>query len=157
MPVADPIDLLDFIRRQRGERRPTFVVLAPPLSGKTTFAQQLSKQPGFGYLNVLETLAQRSDLAQKINVFDDRDLEQLILDRVTASIHTLLIDDLDFLFPLWDDLSPFKNMVDRLRHPDRAVVFAFFVQSRSAFEDWPLQRADRRSRLLRLDEIQPIG
>ncbi len=157
MPVANPIDLLDFMRKQRGERQPTFVVLGPPLSGKTAFARQLTARSGCGYLNVLDAFSQSPDQARLIDRFDEQALRRWLIDQAAPPIDMLLVDDLDFLIPTWDDLTPFKEMVRTLIHPDRTVVFGFFLQTRSDFDDWTLLRGDRKtSRILRLDEIQAI-
>lgn len=159
MPAAneDKIDLMQFIRQQRGERQPTFVVLGPPLSGKSAFAQQLAQQAEIGYLNVLDAVASQSDLAGHIEQFDIVALKRLILDRIDVNSHTaLLIDDVDFLFPTWNDVLPFKEMVRLLKHPDRPIVFGFFLQSQSAFEDWELLRSDRHSRVLHLEGIRSL-
>ena len=157
MPTAEPVNLLDFIRRQRGERQPAFVVIGPPLSGKSAFARQLAARSGGGYLNVLEAFSRSPDRARSIDRFDEAALRQWLIDQAAPPLDTLLVDDLDFLLATWDDLAPFQEMVRTLTHPDRTVVFGFFLQTRSDFDGWPLRRGDRTPRrVLRLDEIQAL-
>jgi hypothetical protein len=151
------IDLPTFIRAQRRERYPSFVVHGPPLSGKSRFAQALAHKLGLGYLDVLGVLAEQPELAAQIDRFDVAALKRLILDRAAGVTEALLIDDLDFLFPVWaDDLMPFKEMVRGLICPGQPMAFGFFVQTRREWQDWNLLTAARASRILQWENIQPV-
>jgi hypothetical protein len=69
----------------------------------------------------------------------------------------LLVDDLDFLFPIWSrNLQPFQELVRDLKHPSRQVAMAFFVHSRTEWDQWELHTAARANRILRFEDLQPV-
>ncbi len=149
------IDLLAFLRTLRGERQPTCLIHGQPLSGKSQFAQELAEQTGWSYLDVLGTLGSQPERAARIDQFQLDDLRDLILATVEADV--LLIDDLDFLFPIWvNDVHPFQEFVRTLKHRNRQVAFCFFAHTRRDFEEWTLWTASRASRVLRFDDIRSL-
>jgi len=154
-----PVELLDlpaFVRSLRGERQPSMLVHGSPLSGKTTFARKLATQAGWGYLDVLAAVAARPELAGHIDQLDIPTLRSLLLE-AAAGVDALLVDELDFLFPLWGDLRPFQELVRTLSVPDRPVTFVFFVQSRAEWEGWGLMTAARENRVVELEKVKPAG
>ena len=155
MTHADLIDLPAFLHALRGERQPTVLVHGPPLCGKTRFAQQLAKENGWGYFDVLAALSEHRELAGQIDQFDTPTLRHLLLE-VPSFGDILLVDELDFLFPLWGNLGSFKELVRTLNVPTGGVAFAFFVQSRPDWESWELLTASRQSRVVEFETIKPL-
>lgn len=155
---AELVDLPAFLRHLRGERTTAMLVHGAPLCGKTCFARQLAHKTGATYLDMLEMLSRRPDLSAQIDQFDPSTLRLLLLEQVKSTpTDILLVDELDFLFPLWaGDLPPFQEMVRALANPGRAVAFAFFVQSRPEWENWNLQTAGHQSRIIPFENLKSI-
>ena len=149
-------DLPVFIHSLRQERYPTILVHGPPLSGKTRFARQLASQTGWAYLDLLSVLSTHPSWPATIDQFDVPALRAFLLERATAVNEVLLIDELDFLFPLLGDLRPFQEMVRALTLPTAGLAFAFFVQSRPEWENWSLLTAGRQSRIIPFQAIKPL-
>lgn len=150
-----PIDFPSFLQVLRGERQPTCVVHAAPLSGLSHFTQTLARRSGVSYLDVLGVMAAQPDISARLDQFQPDDLGRLIVSQAQDDV--VLVDDLDFLFPVWgSDVQPFQEMVRRLKHPQRPVAFAFFVHTRPEWEQWELRTAARASRVLRFEDLQPI-
>jgi hypothetical protein len=149
------LDFPAYLQALRGERQPTCVVHAAPLSGLSQFAQALARRPGFGYLDVLGTVADQPELSARLDQFQPNDLGRLIVRLGQSDV--VLVDDLDFLFPIWGrDIHPFQEMVRSLKHPRLPVALAFFVHTRPEWEQWDLLTAARGSRVLRFENLQPI-
>lgn len=155
---AATIDLADFLRAQRRERYPVAVVHGLPFAGKSTFARQLAQRNSFGYLDVLSEINTRPDLRDTIDRFDSAALRALITGYATATeTDVVLIDELDFLLPVWaSDLASFQEMVRRLRHPERQITYAFFLQTRPALEQWRLVNAAGASCVLSFETLKPL-
>ncbi len=149
------IDIPVFLQSMRGERQPTIVVNGPPLCGKSKFARTLAENKGWAYLDVMSLLSEQSETAQRIDQLDISDLKQLILSQ-TGNSEVILVDELDFLFPLWGDLQPFKEMVRTLFNSARPVVYAFFLQTRHDWDDWHLITAGHQSRIFSFEKIKPL-
>lgn len=149
------VDLPAFLRASRGERQPTVVVLGPPMCGKSNFARALAANNGWRYLDVLTTLSDREDIVKKIDQLDVSTLRQHILDHLENS-EVILVDELDFLIPIWGDTKPFKEMVRTLTDPTHSVVFAFFLQTSHDWDDWNLLTASHQSRIFTFESIKPL-
>ena len=155
MTPSDLIDLPGFLHALRGERQPTVLVHGPPLCGKTRFAQGIAQKAGWGYFDGLAVLSEHSELIGQIDRFDIPNLKRLLLEFPTIG-DILLVDELDFLFPLWGNLSPFKELVRTLNAPTGKVAFAFFVQSRPDWDNWELLTAARQSRVIEFENIKSL-
>ena len=152
------IDLADFLRAQRRERYPVAVVHGLPFTGKSTFARQLAQRNSFGYLDVLTEVGNRPELTETIDRFDVAALRTLILSySIAAGADVLLIDELDFLVPVWaGDLVSFQEMVRRLRHPEKQITFGFFIQTRPLLAQWRLLNAAQVSCVLPFESIRSL-
>jgi len=152
------INLADFLRAQRRERYPIAVVHGLPFAGKSIFARQLAQRNSFGYLDVLTEVSNRPELIDTIDRFDVAALRSLILSYATAAgTDVLLIDELDFLVPVWaGDLVSFQEMVRRLRHPEKQITFGFFLQTRPSLEQWRLMNAAHVSCVLPFESIRSL-
>lgn len=149
------VDLPVFLQSMRGERQPTVVVHGPPLCGKSKFAQTLAVRKGWACLDVMTLLSEQSEISRKIDQIDVSDLKQQIIGH-TGNADIVLVDEIDFLFPLWGDLQPFKEMVRALLNPVRPVVYVFFLQTRHDWDDWKLFTAGHRSRIFAFETIKPL-
>lgn len=158
MPPAKStsFDLPSFIRSLRGERNPTVLVHGPPLSGKTRFANQLASQTGWTYLDVLSSLSAHPSWPAIIDQFDIPALKEILIQNAAKANEVLLIDELDFLFPLLGDLRPFQIMVQSLLPPIPGIAFAFFVQSRSEWQNWSMSTAALHSRIISFETIKSL-
>lgn len=154
MPPVDLIDLVAFLRSLRSERQPSLLVHGPPLCGKSSFARKLAEKNGWGYLDVLAMVAIRPELSTQVDRFDIPALRKLLLEQAKADV--LVVDELDFLFPLWGDLRPFQEMVRSLVNAERPVGFAFFVQSRPEWNNWNLLTAARQNRVVDFEKIKSL-
>ena len=154
------IDIRQFLRRQQGERYKAFVIHGPPLASKTKFAHKLAEViPGGVYLDMLRYVTERPELAQQVDMFDAAALQRLV---ITYSANTgaqlLLVDELDFLVPVWgDDLTEFKHMVRSLFVAQTPAIVGFILQTRYELEEWKLPNgANNQNRILQIENIQAL-
>jgi hypothetical protein len=152
------IDLPPFIHSLRTERRTAMLVHGAPLCGKSRFARQMVEKLDGGYLDVLATISQRPDLSAEIDQFDPATLRLLALEFAASNPKDLIvIDELDFLFPIWDrDLQPFQNIIYDLYNPRRATAFVIFAQTRPEWDAWQLETAARQSRVIPFEILRPL-
>ncbi len=155
---SDLVDLPSFLRVLRRERHPTAVVIGPPLCGKTTYARLLAEQHDFEYIDVLGYIAHSPELCTCIDRFDPADLKAVLLNMVgQTTAEVMLVDELDFLLHMWAaDLDSFREMVGRLYYPQRAVAFAFFLQTWPRLEQWSLVTASRSRRILAFEQLKAL-
>ena len=154
------IDILEFLRRQRGERYKAFVIHGPPLASKTNFARKLAGviQGGI-YLDMLRHVTERPQLAQQIDMMDVATLERLVITFATSTgALLLLVDELDFLVPIWgNDLTEFKYMVRSLSATLTPTIIGFILQTRYDLEEWQLPNAaNNQNRILHIENIQAL-
>ncbi len=154
------IDIRQFLQRQQGERYKAFVIHGPPLASKTKFARKLAEiSPGGVYLDVLRYVIERPELAQQIDMIDVTALQRLvILYAINTGARLLLVDELDFLIPIWsDDLTEFKYMVRSLSVAQTPAVIGFILQTRYELEEWNLPNgANNQNRILHIENIQAL-
>ena len=160
MTTADAplLDLPAFVRSLRAERRTAMLIHGAPLCGKSKFARQLAEKMDAGYLDVLATVSSSPELCAEIDQFDVTSLRGLLLEFSTAHPQdVIIIDELDFLFPVWGgDLAPFKNLLYDLYNPRHPAAFVFFAQSRPEWETWQLQTASRQNRVVSFENLKPL-
>ncbi len=154
------LDIRQFLQRQQGERYKAFVIHGPPLASKTKFARKLAEiSPGGVYLDVLRYVIERPELAQQIDMIDVTALQRLvILYAINTGARLLLVDELDFLIPIWsDDLTEFKYMVRSLSVAQTPAVIGFILQTRYELEEWNLPNgANNQNRILHIENIQAL-
>ncbi len=162
MPINDVarIDIRQFLQRQLGERYKTFVIHGPPLASKTKFARKLAEViPGGVYLDMLRYVSERPELAQQVDMIDVAALQHLVITyAANAGARLLLVDELDFLVPIWgDDLTEFKHMVRSLSIAQTPAVIGFILQTRFELEEWNLPNgANNQNRILHIENIQAL-
>lgn len=154
------IDIRQFLRRQQGERYKTFVIHGPPLASKTKFARKLAKViPGGVYLDLLRYVTERPELAQQVDMIDVAALQHLVITyAANTGARVLLVDELDFLIPVWgDDLTEFKHMVGSLSVAQTPTIIGFILQTRYELEEWMLPNgANNQNRILHIENIQAL-
>jgi len=151
------IDIRQFLQRQQGERYKAFVIHGPPLASKTKFAHKLAEViPGGVYLDVLRFVTERFELAQQVDMIDAAALQRLVITYAAdKGARLLLVDELDFLVPVWgDDLTEFKHMVRSLSVAQTSAVIGFILQTRYELEAWNLPNgANNQNRILHIENI----
>ncbi len=154
------IDIRQFLRRQQGERYKAFVIHGPPLASKTKFARKLAEViPGGVYLDMLRYVTERPELAQQIDMIDVAALQRLVITyAANTGARVLLVDELDFLIPVWgDDLTEFKHMVRSLSVAQTSTIIGFILQTRYELEEWILPNgANNQNRILHIENIQAL-
>jgi hypothetical protein len=150
-------DMLTFLKMQQGERYRAFLVHGPPRCGKTAFARKLASAASGVYLDVLATIAATPELAEQVDVLDARFLKRLALEAAPQGAGLVLVDDFDFLLPIWgDDLSPLIEIIRRVSPPETQATIGFFMQTTPTLEALGLHNSAGQKRILRLDEIQGL-
>lgn len=154
------IDIRQFLQRQLGERYKAFVIHGPPLASKTRFARKLAEViPGGIYLDLLRYVSEQPELAQQVDMIDIAALQRLVITyAANTGAQVLLVDELDFLIPIWgDDLTEFKHMVRLLSVTQTPAIIGFILQTRYELEEWNLPNgANNQNRILHFENIQAL-
>lgn len=147
------LDIRTFVSTMRGERFSSFVIHGTPL-GKSTFARRLAETESGLYVDVLARVAEDKELSKKVDILDEAWLEELAREVAKSGASLLVLDEWEFLIPVWgSDITPFLQRLARLHLP---CVVAWVLTTRPKLEEANLQRADGVSRVLKLEEIQAI-
>lgn len=96
------VNLKEFINSLSGERHKTFIVHSEPASGKSKYARQFAKDVGGKYLDLLERFGKDERLKSRIDVFDVKALETLLIEEA-KEMNLLIIDNVEFLLSTWDE------------------------------------------------------
>jgi hypothetical protein len=146
-----------FLDTQRRERYRAFIVHGPPNKGKSSFARKLAKITGGAYIDVLETVAKSPELAAQVDILDAGFLKGLALEVAEEGTSVILVDEFDFLIPIWaGDLSLLTEVVRKLSVTETQAIIGFVMQTVGALEDLTLKNSVGQSRNLRLDEIRGL-
>ncbi len=154
------IDIRQFLRGQQGERYKAFVIHGPPLASKTKFARKLAEViPDGVYLDMLRYVTERPELAQQIDMIDVAALQRLVIAYAAATgAQVLLVDELDFLVPVWgNDLTEFMHMVRSLSVAQTPTIIGFILLTRYELGEWKLPNgANNQNRILHIENIQAL-
>lgn len=158
MPVDNlaRVDIHHFLDMQSRERYRAFVIHAPPLKGKTHFAQRLSEvRKASVYFDVLRYIVSHSDLAKSIDRIDAKALFEIVVSQaISTNAELLLVDEIDFLVHTWgDNLADFIHRVEWLSCTQMPTIIGFILQTRLVLEEWKLLSTAGYSRILPLDRI----
>lgn len=161
MPAAEThlLDIRPFVAAQRKERYKAFVVHGPPEKDaeRRRFAARLAALESGVYVDVLALVAASPDLAETVDVLDAAFLRQSALDAAAGGAGLVVVDEFDFLLPVWgNDLSGLQQMISILSRTDAPSVFVFAMQTRPALEAWHLTNDLGQSRILPLSSIQSL-
>jgi hypothetical protein len=156
MPAANTLlDIRSFVAQQRAERFRAFLIHGDPLSGKTTFARRMAQECGGQYIDVLDLVANDVELCECVDTLDTAWLGEQARAAIDGGASLVVLDEFDWLFPIWGDLGPFVQMVDRF-YTAAPGVAAWVSLSHRAFGQASLSRADGSSRVLQLGEIAAL-
>lgn len=150
----------DFLTRQQYEDRQAFIIHFPANSGKTAFAKKLcNSNPGLVYLDLLERFSE----APRTNIlnFGVGELKKhLLAFSFPPDIHTILVDNMDFLINTWSDAEK-RNFVDWLRLGLRTpsvspYTWIFIIQHDSVICRQELTSRQGESRILPMNAFYNI-
>lgn len=151
------VEMHAFLAAQRHERYRAFIVHGPPNKGKTTFARKLAAAIGGAYVDVLALVADTPDLASRVDILDAAFIKKLALDAAHQGADVVILDELDFLVPVWGtDLSPLVEIVRKLSVTETQAIIGVVMQTTPTLEALALADSTGQSRILRLDEIQGL-
>lgn len=162
MPNADTalLDIRAFLAVQRQEQYQAFILHAPPDKDeeRRRFAAKLAAlEPDGVYLDVLARVAADPALCETIDLLDATFLRQQALDAAAGGARLIVVDEFDFLAPVWgDDLASLQELVRKLRRGETDAVLVFAMQTRPALETWRLVNEHGQSRILPLSSIQNL-
>ena len=148
------LDIRAFVAFMRRERFRSFVIHGAPLGGKSTFARQLAEIESGVYVDVLRLVSEDAELAARVDELDENWLEDLAGKAVSDGASFVVMDEWDFLIPVWGgDIKPLLHRLDRLR---LQCPVAWVLTTRKEIEEATLTRADGATRVLELTEIQDL-
>lgn len=147
------LDIRDFLSAMRGERFGSFVVHGGARS-KSTFARRLAELEGGVYVDVLARVAEDKTLSAQVDLLDEEWLEGLAREAADPTVPLLVLDEWEFLTPIWgDDITPLLQRLARLHLP---CVTMWATVTRPEVEEAILTRADGESRVLKLEGIRAV-
>ena len=153
---ATYIDIFDFIAAQRAERYQSFVVHGEPMAGKTKLARTAATRAGGLYIDVLALVNADENLCERTDTLDVAWLEQLVRGHIAAGADLIVVDEWDWLWPIWnDDLTALLRLIEKFYGDPQAVVMWVMPWHR-ALEGANLRRASGVSRVLALEEIASV-
>lgn len=155
--AAPLLDMSAFLEAQRHERYRAFIVHSPVGKGKTTFARKVAVATNGAYIDVLATVEGSPELARQVDILDASFLKGLALDAARQGASVVMLDEFDFLLPIWGgDLSALVETVRKLSVTETLATIGFVMQTTTVLETLVLENSTGQSRILRLDEIQGL-
>ena len=151
------MNIFSFLLSQRAQRYRSFFLLAPAGKGKTKFAWDLAKVKNGAYIDVLEKVANTPELAKNVDLLNPEFLKTIALEAASADVNLVIIDEFDFLLPVWgQDTSKLIEMVRKLSVVDTDSVICFVMRTIPALEKLQLVNTRGESRTLHLNQIDPL-
>ena len=160
MSSDNPVNLKEFIESLSGERHKTFIVHSDPATGKFEYARQFAIKVNGKYLDLLEIFRKNSELKNKIDIFDIRDLENLLVEEAKES-SVLILDNTEFLLNTWDkdgyDLlfSLLSKNWDSFKTSFKAVLGVFLITNRNIL-DLELNTSKGKTRVFHLSRLESL-
>ena len=155
--TAPLVDIHAFLEAQRHERYRAFILHGPPNKGKTAFARKVATMTNGAYIDVLAKVAETTDLSAQVDILDAVFLKGLALDAATKGASVVLLDEFDFLLPVWGhDMGRLTEIVRKLSVTETEAIIGFVMQTTTTLETLTLENSAGHSRILQLDEIQGL-
>ena len=154
------VNLKEFMNSLSGERHRTFIVHNGPVTGKSKYARLFAEKSKGKYLDLLERFGKDAGLKKRIDVFDIRDLENLLVEEAKGT-NTLILDNVEFLLNTWDDsgydlLFHFlaKNW-DSFKASYKAVLGVFLITNQKIL-DLELKTSKGETRVFHLGKLESL-
>ena len=154
------VNLKEFIKSLSGERHRTFIVHNGPATGKSKYARLFTEKVKGKYLNLLERFGKDEGRKNRIDVFDIRDLENLLVEEAKDT-NLLILDNVEFLLNTWDDSGYdllfhllAKNW-DSFKPSYRAVLGVFLITNREIL-DLELNTSKGETKVFHLGRLESL-
>jgi hypothetical protein len=153
------VDLREYLAIQGQERRRAFIIHAPAMEHKTALARRMRDLLGAYLLDLQAHFLEHPELAERVDRFRPRDLEELLLG-LDVPQKVVVVDNVDFLLNTWTNkrLGEFVGMVDlRLKSPDTTdKTFVFVVQTNPVLLRHELKNSRGQPRILPRDAFYAL-
>lgn len=154
------VNLKEFINNLSGERHRTFIVHNGSVTGKSKYARLFAEKSEGKYLDLLERFGKDAELKNRIDVFDIRDLENLLVEEAKDT-NFLILDNVEFLLNTWDENGydllfhlVAKNW-DSFKPSYRAVLGVFLITNRKIL-DLELKTSKGETRVFHLSRLESL-
>lgn len=154
------VNLKEFMNSLSGERHRTFIVHNGPTTGKSKYARLFAENSKGKYFDLLERFGKDTELKNRIDVFDIRDLENLLVEEAKDT-NLLILDNVEFLLNTWDDSGHdllfhllAKNW-DSFKPSYRAVLSVFLITNRNIL-DLELNTSKGETKVFHLGRLESL-
>ena len=154
------VNLKEFMNSLSGERHRTFIVHNGPATGKSKYARLFAENSKGKYFDLLERFGKDTELKNRIDVFDIRDLENLLVEEAKDT-NLLILDNVEFLLNTWDDSGYdllfhllAKNW-DSFKPSYRAVLGVFLITNRNIL-DLELNTSKGETKVFHLGRLESL-
>ena len=154
------VNLKKFVNTLSGERHRTFIVHNGPTTGKSKYARLFAEKSKGKYLDLLKRFGKDAELKKKIDVFDFRDLETLLVEE-TKDTNLLILDNVEFLLNTWDEggydllFHLLTKNWNSFQSSYRAVLGVFLITNRKIL-DLELNTSKGETRVFHLSELESL-
>lgn len=154
------VNLKEFINNLSGERHKTFIVHSDPESGKPKYARLFAEKSKGKYLDLLERFGKDVELKNKIDVFDIRNLENLLVSEAEDT-NLLILDNVEFLLNTWggDGYDLLFHLLDKnwdsFKSSYRAVLGVFLINNQKVL-DLELKTSKGETRVFHLGRLESL-
>lgn len=154
------VNLKEFINSLSGERNRTFIVHNGPATGKSKYARQFAEKSKGKYLDLLGRFEKNAELKKRIDIFDIRDLEDLLVEEAKDT-NLLILDNVEFLLNTWNEdgydllFHLLAKKWDSFKPSYRAVLGIFLITNRKIL-DLELKTSKGETRVFHLSELESL-
>lgn len=154
------VNLKEFINSLPGERHRTFIVHNGPATGKSKYARLFAEKNEGKYLDLLERFGKDTQLKNRIDVFDFRDLKNLLVEEAKDT-NLLILDNVEFLLNTWDEdgydllFHLLAKNWNSFQSSYRAVLGVFLITNRKIL-NLELNTSKGETRIFHLSELESL-
>lgn len=154
------MNLKEFINSLSGERHRTFIVHNGPATGKSKYARLFAEKSKGKYLDLLERFGKDAELKNRIDIFDIRDIENLLIEEAKDT-NLLILDNVEFLLNTWHDnghdllFHLLAKSWDSFKASYRAVLGVFLITNRKIL-DLELKTSKGETRVFHLGRLESL-